>query len=79
MVSGPVMASCLGGLMGKGGWRRPSGRAGSGRVGSEGEAADRADHGERGRFARRVGPSDLVRVYDDYLTWLEAQSWSRPA
>jgi hypothetical protein len=29
-------------------------------------------------FALRVGPQDLVRVYDDYLTWLKAQSWYKP-
>jgi hypothetical protein len=30
-------------------------------------------------FARRVGPQDLVRIYDDYLTWLKAQSWYKPS
>ncbi|MCU7724234.1 hypothetical protein ODJ79_10955 [Actinoplanes sp. KI2] len=29
-------------------------------------------------FALRVGPPDLVRIYDDYLTWLKAQSWYQP-
>lgn len=29
-------------------------------------------------FARRSAPEGLVRVYDDYLTWLKAQPWYRP-
>jgi hypothetical protein len=30
-------------------------------------------------FTRRATPQDLVRIYDDYLTWLKAQPWHSPA
>ena len=29
-------------------------------------------------FELTVRPGDVVRIYDEYLTWLKAQSWYRP-